>query len=247
MSAPRLPTADDVRNDVLAAIPPSTAATGFAAAYDKVAKANDYFEALLFTALLRQAVAAGWTYTILDPQGTAQTQLLFRAAPGNFYGSKQAYTHAVLSHPGAYDLEVHIGVKVSGQSDTLHEADLLVLTRATGDGCRADHEAPAYQQLLTVFEAKFISANTVPLGYGRGLLGLAHDLDFAPRAALVTTRPGPSVERLLDHGYPHRTKHVGDVLGGGAAVLDRALDSLLADWQPSGRQWRRHDHGPWNF
>ena len=93
--------------------------------------------------------------------------------------------------------------------------------------------------MTVLLEAKFISARTVPLGYGRGLLGLDRDMLQVPYAALVSTRPGPTVDDLLD---AWGMRHLGGVLSAPGIINDGELReyfrALLEWWGESGRWWR---------
>lgn len=238
MSGTGLPSADEVRDLVINALTGAALGSGVSSAYDDKAKANDYFEAFIFTTLLEEAVANAWAVTIVDTAGAEQQELLLRAAPGSFENPTQPYTHAVLSRRGAFDLEAHVGVKVRGASGVLHEADLLLLPRAVAESCREDDQAPEVRQCTGLFEAKFIEARSVPLGYGRGLLGLDCDMLQLPRVALVTTRPSDSVDALL---RSWSIAHVGEVLPRAGVIDDdelrEFLSEVLAWWARSGRWW----------
>jgi len=249
MSAPKLPDADEMRRLVLDALGSATSATGLGSHYDKKAKENDLYEAFILLTLLEVAVRQRWDVTIVGPDGGERDELLLRGAPGSFTNPSREYTHAVLSRRGAFDLEAHVGVKVRGESGVLHEADLLLMPRAVSEACRASGDAPGVRQAIAVLEAKFISADSVPLGYGRGLVGLGRDMAL-PLGALVSTRTSDTVSRLLARWKLHHVAtEVTGTAGLNAATLRRHFEEVLAWWGSSGAGWRAnaswHDDAFW--
>src|SRR6185295_3159892 len=103
--------------------------------------------------------------------GAPAAQLLFRTGPGQIYSRVQPYTHGVLLFRNRPALELHIGVRVEGQSGVLHECDVLVLPRAEAQSCRALRVAPRSSKAQIAIEAKFYAT---PLGVdlGRSFMGL---------------------------------------------------------------------------
>src|ERR1700723_1519836 len=56
-------------------------------------------------------------------------------------------------------LEVHLGVYVSGKSQLIHEADVVVLTEAEGSLSRANSVPPRSHQCVLTVECKFYASN----------------------------------------------------------------------------------------
>jgi hypothetical protein len=137
-------------------------------------------------------------------------------------------------------LEAHVGVGVAGTSSVEHEADLMLLPRATAEACRDQAVSPQPSQVILLVEAKCISADAVPLGYGSGLLGLDKDLGASMIGALITTRPNPSVDRLLGQWG---LSHLSNVLSAPGVVdvaeVEQFFDTFLKLWARSGSDWKR--------
>jgi hypothetical protein len=235
----RLPDEDEVKRRLHDALRSAIPRARTAVAYDEKARANDYFEAFLLATLLKTARSSGWQVSLEDPEGAKHQELRLGASPGSFARPRQLYTHAVLNHRAAFALEAHVGVGVAGASEVEHEADLLLLPQATAEACRDDGVAPHPGQVLLLVEAKFISAQAVPLGYGRGLLGLDKDLCGSMDGALVTTRASLAVDWLLTRWRLH---HLGGVLAQPGVVnaeeVTRFFEAFLSKWARSGSEWR---------
>ena len=127
--------------------------------------------------VVRAAQAEGWTVSLHDMNGTATDSALFRRSPGNTYASagSQNFTHFVLSRTPAPSLEAHIGIKVAGKSDVVHECDVALLPEEAASFCRSHHVHPRSSQLVLFVECKFLAGN-VPLHLGRGFVGLDIEL-----------------------------------------------------------------------
>lgn len=220
MNASGLPDEDEVRRAILAAIGAAAPGTGLADAYTRKAKANDYFEAFLLATLLAVAKEDGWTLEIVDGHGTPTTELDLRAAPGSLSANKR-FTHARLEHPDIpFRLEAHVGVRVPGYSGVMHEADLVILSEEVADVLRDGLPGGWWPRPVAVVEAKFINIDTVPLGYGRAMVGLAAEMRSAMPCALATTRLSDSVDMLL-HAW--EVVHLGGILPAPGHVDDHQL------------------------
>ena len=132
--------------------------------YASKAKQHDLYEAYVLTLLLRAARAKGWVLELRDGWGHPVTSALFRLGPGRL--PSRSYTVAHMSRAGEPDLEVHLGVKVSGRTPVgvspptaslrlLHEFDLLVLPATIAVACRAGNTDPDYSAVVLHAEMKY--------------------------------------------------------------------------------------------
>ncbi len=137
----------------------------------------DLFEAYVLCGVVRAAQAEGWAVSLHDMSGTPVNSALFRRSPGNIYAGagSQNFTHFVLSRTPAPALEAHIGIKVTGKSDVVHECDIALLPEETAEFCRLHRVHPRSSQLILFVECKFL-AGSVPLHLGRGFVGLDTEL-----------------------------------------------------------------------
>jgi hypothetical protein len=224
---------------VTAALRGAVEGAALASGYTAHAQANDLFEAFLLATLVAEARTSGWTVWFEDPTEAPTRSILLRSAPGSFIAPSVPFTHAVLSRSGAMTLEAHVGVGVVGASGTTHEADLLVLPKFVGQDCRDRFDPPSVGKALMIAEAKYVAAPTLPLGYGRAVLGLDRDLRGIETGVLVSSRPNPKVEALLDRWD---VRFVGDVLPTPGVINDTRLRLFLREslevWQSAGRNWR---------
>lgn len=175
--------------------------------YASRAKQHDLYEAYVLTLLIQAAYAEGWTLELRDGWGCSVTSALFRLGPGRL--SSRSYTLVHMSRPGTPDLEVHLGVKVSGRSPVgvslptaslhlLHEFDLLVLRASIADACRAGNTDPDYSAVVLHAEMKYFGGK-LSLPVGRASVGMAVECALAGKSVLVTNRLGYTVQDLVEH------------------------------------------------
>lgn len=175
--------------------------------YASTVKAHDVYEAYVLTLLLEAARDTGWLLDLRDTTGAMTSKALFRLGPGRL--ASGLFTHVHMTRAGNQDLEVHLGVKVSGKSarkvskptacgHLLHEFDLLVLPATVAARCRRANADPAYTDVVLHAETKFYTGNlTLPLG--RAAVGMAVECDLADKSLLVTNRIGFAVQDLVEH------------------------------------------------
>lgn len=190
--------------------------------YADPAKLDDIYEGYLWSEVVRVAKAAGWTVAF-ENAGPGSDAFVFRKGPGRF-NSPVAYSFAKLQRWGK-TLEVHIGVRVRGSSNVLHEFDVLVLRGEAADFARKLKTDPGHVGAAMHLEAKFFSGQ-VTLGEARALLGLSVDCGGL-RAHLVSRGGGsPSVRQLLK---PHGSTYVHDVMPGeeGPKFLETCIKAAL--------------------
>ena len=161
----------DLLDEIRAVLPPGGAAQIRQSALD------DLFEAYVLSGLVNAARAESWNVLLQDMNEASATVALFRRSPGHIYasGNSQNFTHFVFERAGVPTLEAHIGIKVTGKSDVEHECDVALLPQGVARFCRLHHVHPRSARLVLAAECKFLADN-VPLGLGRGFVGLVTEL-----------------------------------------------------------------------
>ncbi len=160
-------------------------------------KTSDLFEAYILGIVLDAAVSEGAQITYRDVTGNLTSQFVFRSSPGFIFSDEQPYTYAVVDFDGCPLLEAHVGVRVAGRSDVLHECDVCVLYRSEAATCRRNRVHPRSAKVLLAVECKFYGAS-LPLGLARSFMGLGSDLG-ANHCYIVVNTTSPTVEKLLTH------------------------------------------------
>jgi hypothetical protein len=160
---------------------------------------DDLYEAYLFSLVIRAAREEGGSVNYKCINGGSPNPFVFRTSPGYIGSRTHNYGYAEIEFPGCPILEAHVGVRVSGHSNVLHECDVSVLLKDEADVCRAgpDLIAPRSSKLLIAIEAKYYTRD-IPLHLGRGFLGLTRDFS-TDNVYFVVNRRGRSVEKLLSH------------------------------------------------
>ena len=164
--------------------------------YSNSSAAHDIYEAYILTMLLRAAQCEGWQWDLRDQAGNVTTRAVFRMGPGKIASGN--FTHVRLTKSGKYDLEAHIGVKVTGQSTVSHEFDLLLITKTDANACRTGQVDPSYTEVVGHAEAKYYGGN-LSLPIGRSMVGLSVDCQLRNKSVLVTNQNGRTVESLIRH------------------------------------------------
>lgn len=187
-----MPIRPDLLNEIA-----QTLGTALVPNFTAASDACDLFEAYVFTLVLRAAQAEQGAVTFQNVDGTAPTTFTFRTSPGHIWSRNRQYTHAVVTFPNKPVLEAHTGIYVTGTSQVMHEADVLVVRRDEAETCRQGRADPRYRHIALTAECKFY-ATTLPLHLARGFLGLCSDFS-GKEAYFVTNTQAASVERLLSH------------------------------------------------
>jgi len=211
---------DDLLTSVRDALP-SAVALNFTSATDPW----DIFEAYTFALIVKAARADGYTvsYHGLKTVG-GSAQFVFRRSPGSIWSPHFSYVH--LSHGLSVPLELHVGVRIQGQSGVAHEADVAAIDAGEASQARANRFAPRSRGLLFLFECKYY-ATDLGLGILRGYLGLALDLrSHSAEHWLVSNVSHPELPSLLKH---HNKLWADEVLPAseGEADLLRQVQSRL--------------------
>lgn len=167
-------------------------------------KTSDLFEGYVLGIVLDAAMEEGATINYRDVNEQITNQFIFRSSPGYIFSDENLYTHAVIAFPGCPLLEAHIGVRVAGRSDVLHECDVAVLYRSEGVTCRRNRVHPRSAKIVLAVECKFYGTS-LPLGLGRSFMGLGSDLG-ANDCYIVVNTTSPAIEKLLTH-HKRRWEH----------------------------------------
>lgn len=182
----------DSADPLVDAVRRALASLGYSAATPASAR-NDVYEAYLLLKVVDAAIGHGYqvamAYDVPQAAGTAPSELRVRRGPGYLFTDRDKtgslYTHLVLLAPGSLDaLGVYIGVRTSGHSGVLNEADVLVLSEAVAQARVRGIEHPAAEDVGIHMEAK-LEGGAVLLMTARAFVGMA--ADFHGRR----TRSGP--------------------------------------------------------
>ncbi len=156
---------------------------------------SDIFEAYVFSLVLEAAQTEGATIMYRNVLGNTPTDFIFRTSPGYIFSTNRNYTHAVIFFPNKAPLEVHIGVRVVGKSDVLHECDVAVIEQVEAEICRQRQVPPRSSKVLIAVECKFYST-PLQLHLARAFIGLTTDLS-AKTPIFVSNSSSNSLEKLL--------------------------------------------------
>jgi hypothetical protein len=172
---------------------------------------SDLFEAYVYSIVLDAARDLGAQIEYRNLAG-ATTQFVFRTSPGFIFSKAQPYTYAVIALPDSALLEAHLGIRVAGKSDVLHECDVAVLHRSEAETCRQNSVDPRSAKLIMAVECKFYTVS-LPLGLARSFIGLSVDMR-ADSCHFVVNTSSDTIEKLL----AHHARHWEHQLVPGAAV-----------------------------
>ncbi len=193
--------------------------------------ADDLYEAYLFFLVISAAREEGGVITYRCINGAPPNPFVFRTSPGYIGSRSHNYGFAEIGFADCPALEVHIGVRVSGHSNVLHECDISVLLKDEADVCRAgpDLVAPRSSKLIIAIEAKYY-ARDIPLHLGRGFLGLTRDFS-TDKVYFVANRSGRSVEKLLSHKKQLWEHHINPTDQVAVARLHNAFQTAFKDYK----------------
>lgn len=165
--------------------------------YSSASQTCDLYEGFLFALVVSTARDRGARVTFEDVHGRPTTDLIFRTSPGRLSSKRRDYTHAVLAFGTAPPVEVHVGVKVQGNSGVEHECDVLVLDAAEAQVCRQIGASPHSRRSLLAIECKFYTSS-LPLHQARGFAGLKTDLGQTDAIFVANTNSASAV-KFLNH------------------------------------------------
>jgi hypothetical protein len=181
---------DDLLNEIA-----NTFGSAISSSLTTASDTSDIFEAYVLSLVLEAAQTEGATITYRDVIGNAPTEFIFRTSPGYIFSTTQYYTHAVILFPNKAPLEAHIGVRVVGKSDVLHECDVAVIEQIEAEICRQRQVPPRSSKVLIAVECKFYST-PLQLHLARAFIGLTTDLS-ATKPIFVSNNSSVSLEKLL--------------------------------------------------
>jgi hypothetical protein len=157
---------------------------------------TDLFEAYILSIVLDAASELGAQIEYRNINGPTN-QFIFRTSPGFIFSTAQLYTYAAIAFPNCPLLEGHIGVRVAGRSEVLHECDVAVLPQTEAQTCRQNRVHPRSSKLVLAIECKFYTVS-LPLDLARSFIGLGVDLGTAGSHFVVNTE-SEVIEKLLAH------------------------------------------------
>lgn len=160
---------------------------------------SDLYEAYLFSLVCQAAKGQGAAVQFRSVGASNPTNFIFRTSPGYISSTNADYGYARIIFQNKPILEAHVGVRVAGASQVLHECDICVLFQDEADLCRnpPGNVAPRASKVIISVEAKFYD-NSLGLGLGRGFLGFTMDVRV-DKAFFVVNRTSASIEKLLSH------------------------------------------------
>lgn len=159
--------------------------------------ASDLYEAYLFTLICQAAIDEGATIDFRSINNGNPIIFVFRTSPGYISSATRDYGYAIIDFQNKPLLEAHVGVRVAGASQVLHECDISVLMQDEADLCRNNpgNVAPRAAKVIIAVEAKFY-INSLALGLGRAFLGFTMDVS-ADKCYFVINRDSESIGKLL--------------------------------------------------
>jgi hypothetical protein len=190
---------------------------------------DDLYEAYLFSLVLRAARDEGASIRLCCILGGTPDPFVFRTSPGYIGSQTQNYGYSEISFQGCPILEAHVGIRVSGQSNVLHECDVAVILQDEADVCRNGLIAPRSSKIVLAIEAKYYSV-TIPLRLGREFLGLTRDLSAAC-AFFVMNRDGGTAEKLLAHKGQFWEHYITPSMPGEVSRFLGAIRSRFKDFK----------------
>jgi hypothetical protein len=168
---------------------------------------SDLFEAYVLGLVVRAAQFEGASVEYRNVSGSITSDFVFRTSPGHIYSTARPYTHALIEFPGKPALEAHVGVRVAGKSQVLHECDVAVARHDEAETCRRNQVPPRSSKVVLSVECKFYTTS-LPLNLARAFVGLASDLSTKD-CYFVYNTSSASVEQFLTRRltYRHRWEH----------------------------------------
>lgn len=200
------------------------------ATYQASAAPSDLYEAALWVVAVDAVGAAGATNVEIKGPTTAwgSPQPTFRTHPGTLWSGD--FTFAVATFASTQrQCEVHLGVKVVGESGVAHECDVAIIEEREAQRSRTGQVHPRKSGLIAGIEAKNYRASP-GIGVGRSFIGLASELGH-PKSSLSFPAAGaPNLLRLV----ARRSSECFDEAipgGSGSAGLEANLARLVRNWR----------------
>ena len=189
----------------------------------KTPKLDDMYEAYLWSETIDVARNLGWTVAFVNA-GAANDTFTFRRGPG-LITSSTPYTYAEISNGGSAG-ELHVGIRVSGRSTTLHEFDVLGLDQSYRR--HGGSVQPSYGDVRLHIEAKF-HASDLSLGVGRALVGLGLDCPGIEPFLVARNEGSATLRPFIKHYLGHFVHKAfpGDT---GVAYFRTCIAAALKKW-----------------
>lgn len=168
---------------------------------NKKPKLDDYYEAYLWAETLFVADEQNWQINFVNA-GPSNDQFTFRMGPGLI--TSGGYTYAEISD-GNRGGELHIGVRVHGNSGTLHEFDVLGLDKNYRAHSRSGQ--PMQGDVKLHIEAKFHKSD-LSLGVARAIVGLGADCPYINPFLVAKNSASSTVRPLIKHFGGHFVEQV---------------------------------------
>jgi hypothetical protein len=217
-------TVGDMLADVRAALPAAVAVN-----FTVATAPWDLFEAYVFSQVVVAARSDGYVITYVRLQPGPPPQFVFRRGFGSIWSTRFSFVKAM--YAPASGLEVHVGVRVEGQSGVAHEADVSVLLGTEAAVARRERFAPRARGCILAFECKYYFSG-LDLSILREYLGLTTDLrSHHVHQWLVSNVSHPELPTLMKH---HNRFWADDVLPG-----SRGEHNLRQQIEPALNRFRR--------
>jgi hypothetical protein len=161
----------------------------------------DLYELYILSLIVEAARHEGAKVEFRDVHGALVTKnFVFRTSPSRIFSKIHSYTHGLIRFNGCPDLEIHLGIFVTGKSRVMHECDVVVLYADAAATCRTEEVHPKSSQLLLAVECKFYVQSTMGVGLARSFLGLNLEIKHTKRECyFVAVSGSTNVERLFEH------------------------------------------------
>lgn len=193
----------------------------------KTPKLDDYYEAYLWAETVDAARRKGWIVRFVNT-GTSNDEFRFRMGPGIF-NSPIAYTYANFSVGVEHRGELHIGIRIQGDSGVLHEFDVVGIDHHQARIARLTDSHPHHGTTRLHIEAKFHKSD-LTLGVGRAIVGLKSDCPSI-HPFLVSRAEGSDTIRTLIKHYGGTYVHNGFPTDTGIGFLRNCLGAALIAWK----------------
>lgn len=156
----------------------------------------DLYEAYTFARVLVSARADGYAVSFVQLSQNS-TVFVFRKGPGVIWSP--VFSYARIVHRNQTRLQVHVGVRIEGQSGVAHEADVSVLKEEEAQSAIRERFHPRPRSCVMTMECKYYLSR-LSLGILREYLGLTTDLrSTASHHWLVSNVSHPELPTLMKH------------------------------------------------
>lgn len=196
--------------------------------YRSAAAESDLYEAALLTVAMTAARSAGGRCFLTNDGHSVASRIIFRRSPGNLWRGQ--FTRVVADFPSySKQLEIHLGIYVTGKSKVQHECDVALLDHKEAERSRQGLVHPRTGgSLIASIEAKNYAASP-GIGVGRSFIGLSVELGQAGCTLAFPAQSSTNIAALL----AKRTSECFDELvpnGRAAERLTSHLEQKIRNW-----------------